>query len=96
MNEEFNDENESFREKLKITGFQILGIIIGYTITLEKRISKKDWEILKRILLFLNYVKKTSYLSSYRGQVVLELERIDFYIQSKVNFIVNLLHIFDL
>lgn len=44
MNEEFNDENETFKEKLKITGFQILGILIGFSIMIVLNVFEDDLE----------------------------------------------------
>jgi len=32
LNEEFEDDKESFREKLKITFIQIFGLVVGFTI----------------------------------------------------------------
>jgi hypothetical protein len=43
LNEEFEDENESFSEKLKITFFQLFGIITGITIMVCLNLYEDDF-----------------------------------------------------
>ena len=45
MNEEFEDEDEPFIEKLKITVIQIFGIIVGITIMVLLNLYEDEIEI---------------------------------------------------
>ena len=64
MNEEFEDENESFSEKLKITFFQLFGMVTGITIMVCLNLYEDEFNFyLHRICLnrFL-YIKYLFYI----------------------------------
>ena len=44
LNGEFEDEDEPFREKIKITIIQILGLIVGMTIIIVLNVEEESLE----------------------------------------------------
>jgi hypothetical protein len=42
MNEEFQDEDESFKDKFAITFIQTFGILIGYSVMILLNIYEED------------------------------------------------------
>lgn len=44
MNEEFEDESESFKEKIKITFIQVCGLITGISIMIILNMYEDDFD----------------------------------------------------